>query len=184
METIILCAWLFAAAAFANPGPVLANNVPLFKKFSTPLDLGKTFRGKRIFGENKTIRGLVSGVVMGMACGLIQFILASQFDAFADITTLVDYTSPLVIFYTGVIGAGAIAGDAIESFFKRQLDIHPGENWIPFDQTDFILGSILVSFFFFVLSPAQYLIIVAVALFLHPIYNVISWLLGLQEKPF
>jgi CDP-2,3-bis-(O-geranylgeranyl)-sn-glycerol synthase len=184
MDSIILCAWLFAPTAFANSAPVLANKIPFLVSFKTPLDLGLFFRGKRIFGDNKSIRGLISGIFMGIVCGLLQFGFASQFQSFANITSIVDYTDISILFYTATIGAGVILGDAFESFFKRQLDIAPGENWIPFDQLDFILGALCVSFFFYTLSIPQYLIVLMLALFLHPTFNIISWLLGFQEKPF
>ena len=44
---------------------------------------------------------------------------------------------------------GALLGDIIESFFKRRIGKSRGENWIPFDQIDFILG---VLFFTFITS--------------------------------
>ncbi len=184
MDTVILCAWLFAPTAFSNGAPVLANNIPGFIKFSQPLDAGFHFRGKRVFGDNKTVRGLLSGIAMGIICGFIQYILANNFTSFSTITNLLDYANPSILLYTASIGAGVIAGDAIESFFKRQLDIAPGKNWIPFDQLDFILGAIAVSLLFYSLSLTQYVVLFLLALILHPTLNIISWLLGLQKRPF
>jgi len=39
-------------------------------------------------------------------------------------------------------GIGAMAGDAVKSFFKRRVGIRPGQPWIPFDQLDFIVGAL------------------------------------------
>jgi CDP-2,3-bis-(O-geranylgeranyl)-sn-glycerol synthase len=41
---------------------------------------------------------------------------------------------------------GALLGDIIESFFKRRVGRKRGEDWIPFDQIDFILGVLFFSF--------------------------------------
>jgi len=184
MGNLLLIVWLFFPTGFANPAPVVSKKIPQLSKLSLPLDGGRTFRGKRVLGQNKTLRGLIAGVVMGAFCGFLQYILASQFSFFADITSLIDYQSLYAVFYGACIGAGTIAGDAFKSFFKRQIDIAPGKNWVPFDQIDFALGVIVVSFAFYSLSLTQYGLTIAVALVLHPTYNVISWLAGLQEKPF
>jgi hypothetical protein len=45
-----------------------------------------------------------------------------------------------------LMGLGAGIGDAVKSFFKRRIDIEPGESWPVFDQLDFFLGAyVLVS---------------------------------------
>ena len=41
---------------------------------------------------------------------------------------------------------GALGGDIIESFFKRRTGKDRGEDWIPLDQLDFILGVLFFSF--------------------------------------
>jgi hypothetical protein len=40
-----------------------------------------------------------------------------------------------------LMGAGTGVGDAVKSFFKRQIGIVPGGTWIVFDQIDFFLGA-------------------------------------------
>jgi CDP-2,3-bis-(O-geranylgeranyl)-sn-glycerol synthase len=32
-------------------------------------------------------------------------------------------------------------GDAVKSFFKRQIGVAPGASWIGFDQLDFFIGA-------------------------------------------
>ena len=41
------------------------------------------------------------------------------------------------------MGFGALTGDVIKSFFKRRAGIAPGKKFIPFDQTDFVIGALL-----------------------------------------
>ena len=166
-------------------GPVLAHNVPYLKKFKTPLDFGKTFRGKRIFGDHKTIRGIVAGMVMGLVTSGIQMLLVQQFSWLSDYNLgVVDYSSPDTLFMGLILGFGAVAGDALKSFFKRQLNIEPGKSWVPFDQIDFFVGGVLASLLFFTLPARLYFIGFFIALVLHPTVNFLSWLLRFQEKPY
>ena len=53
---------------------------------------------------------------------------------------------PIMIPIIGSICFGALFGDIIESFFKRRIGKNRGENWIPFDQLDFIVGVLIFSF--------------------------------------
>ena len=41
---------------------------------------------------------------------------------------------------------GALTGDVTKSFFKRRIGKNRGEDWILFDQIDFIGGALLFSF--------------------------------------
>jgi CDP-2,3-bis-(O-geranylgeranyl)-sn-glycerol synthase len=41
---------------------------------------------------------------------------------------------------------GALLGDVIESFFKRRVGKDRGQDWIPFDQLDFLVGALIFSF--------------------------------------
>ena len=181
---IITILWLFLPMAIANMGPVLAHNIHALRRYDYPLDFHKTFRGKRIFGDHKTIRGIIAGTIVGMLVALIQYIVVSKLGLFESYTYSVDYSRPTVVFMGACIGFGAMAGDAIKSFFKRQMDIAPGKSWVPFDQLDFAVGALIASAPFFHLPLHYYVVGVAITLLLHPTINVIAWLLRLQERPF
>ena len=60
-KDILFALWFFLPAGLANAAPVFASRIPKSEKLALPLDFGKSFRGKRIFGENKTFRGLLAG---------------------------------------------------------------------------------------------------------------------------
>lgn len=175
--------WAFLPVGLSNMAPVIANNIPLLKRFTQPIDGGKTFRGKRILGKNKTLRGLLSAVLMGLAVGLLQFFVYILLGWPENGLAPINYDTAYVILLGGVLGLGAIFGDAVESFFKRQLGIAPGHNWFLFDQIDYLLGGIIVSFAFFTLPLYQYIFVIFVGILLHPTINIISWLLKLQDKP-
>lgn len=63
----VLCVlYFFVPAYLANMSPVLVRG--WFPALSTPIDGGRTFRGRRILGDHKTWRGSVrSGSPPGRA---------------------------------------------------------------------------------------------------------------------
>ena len=184
MHDILFVLWFFAPAGYANLAPVLANNVPLINKFSQPVDFGKTFRGKRILGDHKTFRGFAAGTVMGLFVALIQMVAYQNSAFIRDVSGSIDYSRPVYLLMGAALGFGALFGDSVKSFFKRQVGVEPGKSWIPFDQIDFRLGGILFSFPFASLCLRLYILVVVVMALLHPIVNLTGWLLKLKENPF
>lgn len=184
MEEFIIASWIFIPTVLANPAPVIANNIKYIKEYNYPMDFYKEYKGKRILGSHKTIRGLISGIIGGGIAGLIQLIIASNFQYFAGITSSLDYTSPYIILFGMLLGLGAMLGDSAKSFFKRQINIAPGHSWFPFDQLDFVIGAIAFSLFVVRLDFSIYLVAILLALILHPLFNIASWLMGLQSKPY
>ncbi len=141
-EIIIQALWLVLPAYIANASALLVGG-------GTPIDFGKNWKdGKRILGDGKTWRGLVTGAFVGMTGGfglsiVAKYAAASDF-AFLGIN---DFTGfPFMIPIIAAICFGALIGDIVESFFKRRIGKGRGEDWIPFDQIDFILGALFFSF--------------------------------------
>ncbi|MFC1691447.1 CDP-2,3-bis-(O-geranylgeranyl)-sn-glycerol synthase [Nanoarchaeota archaeon] len=160
----------------------IANMVPVFVKdlkfLNIPIDNNKTFRGKPIFGKNKTWRGLVFATLAGgLVFYLQRFLLGINF--FKEIS-IIDYAAaPILLGF--LLGFGAIFGDLIESFFKRQLNIKSGRPWPVFDQMDFVIGALLFSFIIFI-PPWQIVVaILVVTPILHPILSFLGYYLGLKK---
>jgi len=42
-------------------------------------------------------------------------------------------------------GVGAMTGDSAKSFVKRRAGIAPSKPWIPWDQLDFVLGALILT---------------------------------------
>ncbi len=170
---------LFLPAGVANMTPVLANKIPVLNKWTTPLDFGKTYKGKRIFGANKTWRGILTGSFMGgFSILLINWLFIGRYAGLG----LADVDARWFLFGMW-IGFGALLGDAIESFFKRQKEVPSGHSWFPWDQLDYVLGAILFSLVFVRESIAIYAITLCVYFVLHLIVSYIGYLLGLKDKP-
>ena len=184
MQELLFALWFFAPASWANMAPIFANNIPALKHLTQPLDFGKTFRGKRIFGSHKTFRGLLSGTTMGFIIALVQMLLYNNSSWVRSFADQIDYSQPRVLLIGIALGFGALAGDAIKSFFKRQVGIKPGHGWPPFDQTDFIIGGLVFSAPFVSFSWTTYVIILTASALLHPVTNIIGWMLHLKSKPF
>lgn len=184
MHDILFALWFFAPAGYANLAPILANNIPQLQKYSQPIDFGKTYRGKRILGDHKTFRGFAAGVFMGVFIALIQMISYTNSSFVRDISGIVDYSRPIYLFMGAALGFGALFGDSLKSFFKRQIGVAPGKAWVPFDQIDFIIGGILFSLPFIRLEVRMYVLIIAAMALLHPVANILGWLLKLKSKPF
>ena len=64
IHNVLFAAWFLLPAAAANVAPIITNKLPLLRRWQTPLDFGKTFHGKEVFGKHKSWRGLVSGIVV------------------------------------------------------------------------------------------------------------------------
>ncbi len=183
MNELLFALWFFLPAGLANAAPVLFNKIPVLQNFNAPLDGKRTFRGKRLFGENKRWRGLVGGTLVGGLIGLLQMFLAWQWHWFNELVGLINYASVFSIVLGALLGAGALIGDAIESFFKRQCNVEPGRSWFPFDQIDYIIGGLLMSALVVRLPWSTYMLILFVWFGAHLLFSFIGYLLSLKDRP-
>ena len=172
MNDYIAAILFFLPAGLGNMSPVIANRLPVIKDWNTPLDFGAHWHGKRVLGDNKRLRGLVFGTLVGG----ITAVVVSKFNVNTVVT--------IAPFWAGcLLGAGALLGDALESFIKRQRGIAPGDTWYPFDQLDYKAGGLLL-IYPFVQLPQWAMVTIVVAYFgLHLITAYIAYLLGLKDKP-
>jgi CDP-2,3-bis-(O-geranylgeranyl)-sn-glycerol synthase len=139
---VIQALWIVLPAYIANASALLVGG-------GKPIDFGKNWKdGRRILGDGKTWYGLISGAFVGITGGFSLSIVAiyannSEF-SFLGLSDFGRY--PLMIPIVASICFGALLGDIVESFFKRRVGKDRGEDWIPFDQIDFIAGALILSF--------------------------------------
>lgn len=181
MKDILFVIWFFLPAGLANTAPIFAAKIPVLKKFDYPLDGFKKFKGKRIFGDHKTVRGIIAGIIVGIIVSVLQH----YYYSFPFIQSFVPYSffqvNPVLF---GILSAiGALTGDAVKSFFKRRFNIVSGKSWFPFDQTDYILGGVILTFFLYPLSVWQYLLLFIIWFLLHPASTIIGYWLKLKKEP-
>lgn len=135
--TILQALYFALPMYFANMAPVIVSRLPLL---DTPIDGGRFWRGKPILGPHKTWRGLLAGIFFGVATVYVQRLIGAG--PFLDLVNYADAS----IWQLGVLmGAGAMIGDAVKSFFKRRIGKVSGATWPPFDQLDFVVGGLLAA---------------------------------------
>jgi len=168
--------WFIALFGLANMAPVFFKKIPIL---SEPIDRGKTWRGKRIFGDNKTWRGVIAAILVGFLFFLLQRYLFSRWDIFKTIS-ITNYLA-LPWFFGALVGAGAIAGDLLKSFFKRRLNIPSGQPWIPFDQVDYLLGGLLAGLPFYKPGLIELILIIALGFILHLLFKFFGFILKINK---
>ena len=151
----------------------------LFKKvdfLNYAVDFNKKIGKKPILGKNKTFRGLFFGIILSIITVYLQKLI--------NIPSIVDYNTvnPLVLGF--LLGFGALFGDLVKSFFKRQLNIQPGKPFIPFDQIDWILGAMVFALFYVKITFLQAASAVIIFGILHPFINILGFWLKLKKNKF
>lgn len=182
MEAILFALWYFLPAGVSNMAPIFVARIPRLRNWNTPIDLHRSWRGHRIFGPHKTIRGLLAGTIAGAFVGLIQYLLVDEIGTIIELpSTLYSGYTPI---YLGILlGAGALIGDALESFFKRQSGVAAGQSWFPFDQIDYIIGACLLAAIIAPLSYAQYILILVIWFSMHLGAGYIGYIFRLKSTP-
>lgn len=172
---ILKCFYLLLPAAFANMAP---GNFCWLKVMKQPVDFKKKIAGKRILGNNKTWHGVVFGIISAIIIAFLQSYLYHY--SFFEKVSFLDYSNPLMIGL--LLGTGAILGDLVESFFKRRLNLKPGQPLILLDQTDWVMGSFIFMLFFYV--PDFNTVLVSLILFfiLHMIVKRLAFIVGTDSS--
>ena len=115
-------------AYVANATPVVAVKL---LGFSHPIDFGITLPdGRRLFGDGKTIEGLISGVSVGFVVGVVMYFLFPIL--FRDMLEIL------------LMCGGALVGDILGAFIKRRLGLRKGAPAPLLDQLGFLVVSLLV----------------------------------------
>ena len=149
-KLIFSCFWYLLPAALGNHNASCGNRLwlPLFIKnglatLSVPIDFGAKIGDKEIFGKNKTWRGLLVGIITGILVAGLQAWLYKNNNFFMK-NTIIDYNKINFILFGILLGGGALLGDLVESFIKRRLKLPSGRPWFPWDQSDWIIGAMLL----------------------------------------
>ena len=180
MLLILSTLWFILPIGIANMMPVFAAR--LFPSADLPLDFGREFKKRPLFGSHKTWRGLAAAFIGGLLVFWIQQWLSSQFE-FIKLISLFNYAQVPLIF-GGILGLGAIFGDLLKSFFKRQMGIAPGDSWFPFDQIDWYVGGLFFTTIYYVPSWQIAVIGLALALLLSLLFKAIGFWFGIDKKKF
>lgn len=180
--------FLLLAFAFAGVAHVVWLKSSWSQPYAWPLDGGATWRGRRIFGDNKTMRGLM----------MMPLATAFAFAAFAALREQLPVWLAAGIWPLPageMAWLGAIAGLAFllaelpNSFLKRRLDVAPGmapeQPWLRvtclvIDRCDSTLGVLLALGLLVPLAPATWFWALLLGIGLHALFS--AWLFQLRIK--
>ncbi|RDD53518.1 MAG: CDP-2,3-bis-(O-geranylgeranyl)-sn-glycerol synthase [Candidatus Korarchaeota archaeon NZ13-K] len=153
LDPYLHAVWYILPSYFANMSPVIFGG-------GRPLDMGRNFLdGRRILGDHKTLRGFLSGLVVGSLVGLIQGRLLQGF----------------------ALSLGAMVGDCFGSFLKRRMGISEGKPAPILDQEGFLIFSLLFASPLEGLPLESILFLLLLTPLLHWGSNVVAHLIGLKE---
>jgi hypothetical protein len=163
--------------------PVLRSDLlPTLKR---PLDGGRTLRGRRLFGDNKTWRGALF-MTAGPALGAIALHRVEWYRR--RLPAEVRDANPAVV--GALLGLGVFVGELPNSFLKRQLDIPPGGQRRDaagiavslFDQADFAVTSLVLLRPVWHWSARDAAEILAVVTAVHLPLNVVGYAVGARSS--
>ena len=193
---VILCMYATLASAIlagiVNMAWCKSNILEATRK---PIDGGnKFFDKKRIFGDNKTWKGLIGyiflNIVMAVLVGAIYNLCSLNRFSFVYQNHA---NTPLFNVWLGfLIGLAYALFELPNSFLKRRLGIKPGKSatgwkkvlFTILDQADSIFGICLVVCLFYPMTIWFYLLYVLIGSATHILLNVLLYLAGLRKNMF
>lgn len=183
IEAAVAGVWLMLPALIPNTAAVLWGG-------GTPMDFGRSWRGKRIMGDGKTWRGFFGGALTGAAVGVLQIILVNRLNE-GDVWGFGDWPWNLCTVLS--LSFGSMIGDSAGSMIKRRLGVGRGDKAPILDQYNFVVGAIALVLIFrsewflyhFVRRNGFYGLILFLVLvpILHRGVNIIGYKLGKKNVP-
>jgi len=184
MDILFVCAqtvYVALAAVAANSLPPVAARFGWLQKLAVPIDGGATFRGHRVFGDHKTVRGFVVGIPGAIAVAGIQFLLYTNVAFFRTLMP-VDLSQRSWLLFGFLMGLGTLLGDAVKSFFKRQVGKQPGESWFPWDQLDSVIGALALTALAFHIPLHIAIAVLVLGPTIHMLAETIGYRTGLRKR--
>jgi len=177
---------VFLVAAFVLAGICQAAwlGSALSWRFGSPIDGGRTVRGRRLFGDNKTWRGFVV-MVPGVGASFVIVALLARAMAVDGLLWPMSIAA-----YGGaglLAGLGFMAGELPNSLIKRQLDIPAGEAargpiarpvFFVADRIDSAVGMMLALTLLVPIPPQTWLWVFAIGPALHGMFSLLVFQLG------
>lgn len=173
--------YFYLPGALANVGAVISRFVPFFRDLKQPIDFNRKFRGRRLVGEHKTVGGFLFGILFGMAAGVVKFLV---FDQIFPVVLFLELNFWTNLWLSFLLSFGAVSGDLIKSFAKRQLHVDPHKPFIPFDEIDHTTTALLLAKVFFPIPWAVIFVAIFLYFFIHAGSNVVGYWLKIKKVPY
>ena len=160
------------------------------QRFTQPVDMGRTFRARRVFGENKMLRGFV---VMPPAAAVSFALLGAAREHLPSwLTQGVWALQPAQFALLGfACGLAFMLAELPNSFVKRQLDIVPGQPpsspplralFFVIDRCDSVLGVLIIASVLVPLQPLTWVWVLLLGPCLHALFSILLHRLGVKAR--
>ena len=190
VQTLALALWIALPVIAAGALHIAAIRTNLLTTLAKiPIDGSLTVRGRRVFGDNKTLRGVILMMAFTILAAGFQAWLAAHFD-WARALTPPELIAAGPLQWGALLAMGYVVGELPNSFLKRQINIAPGAPgagtmspvfWIV-DQIDSLVGALIVmSFIWFPPWPLIAALLI-VTLVVHPLAALGMVMLGLKAR--
>ena len=188
LDPVACGGFLLAAFVIAGTAQTAWFTSPYSRRFVQPLDAGLTLRGRRLFGDNKTLRGFVV-MVPAAAAGFALLAMLADDPAALGLWPL---SVPGYALAGALAGLGFMAGELPNSFVKRQLDIMPGDAprralssacQFAVDRLDSGIGMLLALSLLVAVPWGTVAVVLVVGPFIHWTFSVVMFRLGLKPRP-
>lgn len=163
---------------------MLVVKLNLFQFLAHPIDFRQKYKGKRIFGDNKTIRGIFFMVLFSV---ILCYVLSYSTFYLNNDYILYDFKKYPPYLYGVLLGLGYSLFELPNSFVKRQLNIESGKRGsilnILSDQADSVIGCYILIYPF--IEASFSFIIAGIVLFtaIHLLFNFLLFVIGIRKNP-
>lgn len=169
--------------------------LPILKFLKVPIDFNKNFIDKkRIFGDNKTWKGLVGYLILNVVCAVVWGLICNLLKINELNYFYINHANTFWynILLGVLLGLGYSIFELPNSFMKRRLDIKEGKTisgfkkilFIFLDQADSVFGCCLVVWLFYNLGIKLYLMYILLGAGTHLLLNMILYFLHLRKNMF
>lgn len=193
--------WILSAIITAMPviiGPTInvaiLSNPKVREVFKTPIDFGKNFiDNRRIFGDNKTWKGLFLSILICICTASIWGIICKYIPAIGNRNWFyINYENTILynILIGALFGLTYSLFELPNSFLKRRCNIEPGKSskvngkkriiFTIIDHFDSGFGTMLVVCYFGNLTALEYVNTLFLSAFVH--YTIVKILYNLKLK--
>lgn len=169
--------YLLIPAAITNMIPVFMRKIDFL---NYPIDFNLKIFDTRLFGKNKTFRGLIFGIFGSMIVVLLQGFLY-KYEIFFNIS-LINYSLINPLSFGFLVGFSVLFGDLIGSFIKRRFNFKPGEHFFVLDQINGGLGFGLLIILPYFRSWSLFLWVILSWFIGHLVLKYFGYLLGLYKE--
>jgi hypothetical protein len=179
LEVLRFC-WFALPLVVASLVHLIVLRLRMFEWLKIPLDGGATWRGHRIFGDNKTVRGAVVMIGVSVVTAVLQGV--------GRIPTLeyFDYGRMNLALLGFLQGLGFVLGELPNSFLKRRIGVAPGAPGGVLqafgDHLDSVIGALLLVSIVWVPPLRVWAMGLVLGAGLHLAVNVVFVLLGVKRR--